>query len=203
MISPKHKQVWERMKQLEANDGNRKNYREALRMAQPPYLLHLGTLLKDLTFIGDGNPDRLKNNPDLINVTKLTMVRATASAISQALLAVCCRTMLRWPRVSIEHRSALASINSRWPRPRRTACSRCRSFKQCGTKPMGCRPRMATTSRFWSVPHPRTPTRLANLSVANCSAIAIVATTYSVSRSQETTSRNSSVRSACSVNEKS
>ena len=52
--------------------GNYKRYRESLEMAQTPCVPYLGVVLKDLTFICDGNPDYLRGG--LINLHKRRQV---------------------------------------------------------------------------------------------------------------------------------
>ncbi len=45
-----------------------KNYREMLSQRQPPCVPYFGVLLTDLTFVDEGNPDKLPNG--LINFDK-------------------------------------------------------------------------------------------------------------------------------------
>ncbi|GAA5973817.1 hypothetical protein JCM11641_003174 [Rhodosporidiobolus odoratus] len=51
-------------------DKNYKEYREVLRKAAPPCVPFLGVYLTDWTFIGDGNPDLLREKPHQINFHK-------------------------------------------------------------------------------------------------------------------------------------
>ncbi|GAA6018725.1 hypothetical protein JCM10207_005556 [Rhodosporidiobolus poonsookiae] len=51
-------------------DKNYKEYRDILRRAAPPCVPFLGVYLTDWTFIGDGNPDQLREKPHQINFHK-------------------------------------------------------------------------------------------------------------------------------------
>ncbi|KAG0665161.1 hypothetical protein C6P46_000258 [Rhodotorula mucilaginosa] len=51
-------------------DKNYKEYREILRKSAPPCVPFLGVYLTDWTFIGDGNPDMLRERPHQINFNK-------------------------------------------------------------------------------------------------------------------------------------
>ncbi|KAM0745920.1 hypothetical protein T439DRAFT_360874 [Meredithblackwellia eburnea MCA 4105] len=51
-------------------DKNYKMYREALKGVTPPCVPFLGVYLTDWTFIGDGNPDNLREKPHQINFNK-------------------------------------------------------------------------------------------------------------------------------------
>ncbi|GAA6060607.1 hypothetical protein JCM10212_004586 [Sporobolomyces blumeae] len=51
-------------------DKNYKEYRDVLRKAAPPCVPFLGVYLTDWTFIGDGNPDTLREKPHQINFHK-------------------------------------------------------------------------------------------------------------------------------------
>ncbi|BGP16758.1 hypothetical protein JCM10213_002149 [Rhodosporidiobolus nylandii] len=51
-------------------DKNYKEYREILRKAAPPCVPFLGVYLTDWVFIGDGNPDMLREKPHQINFNK-------------------------------------------------------------------------------------------------------------------------------------
>ncbi|GAA5929320.1 uncharacterized protein JCM15063_004119 [Sporobolomyces koalae] len=51
-------------------DKNYKEYRDVLRKAAPPCVPFLGVYLTDWTFIGDGNPDMLREKPHQINFHK-------------------------------------------------------------------------------------------------------------------------------------
>jgi hypothetical protein len=54
--------------------ANYSAYRQALRDSLPPAIPNVSLVLKDLTFIHDGNPDRLRDNPFLVNFSKLRMM---------------------------------------------------------------------------------------------------------------------------------
>ncbi|KAK4051336.1 cell division cycle- protein [Microbotryomycetes sp. JL201] len=51
-------------------DKNYKEYREHLRRVTPPCVPFMGVYLTDWTFIGDGNPDMLREKPNQINFNK-------------------------------------------------------------------------------------------------------------------------------------
>ncbi|GAA6052177.1 hypothetical protein JCM3770_000781, partial [Rhodotorula araucariae] len=51
-------------------DKNYKEYRDILRKSAPPCVPFLGVYLTDWTFIGDGNPDMLREKPHQINFHK-------------------------------------------------------------------------------------------------------------------------------------
>ncbi|GAA5880559.1 hypothetical protein JCM3774_002009 [Rhodotorula dairenensis] len=51
-------------------DKNYKEYRDVLRKSAPPCVPFLGVYLTDWTFIGDGNPDILRERPHQINFNK-------------------------------------------------------------------------------------------------------------------------------------
>ncbi|ORY87394.1 hypothetical protein BCR35DRAFT_330390 [Leucosporidium creatinivorum] len=51
-------------------DKNYKEYRDQLRKVAPPCVPFLGVYLTDWTFIGDGNPDMLREKPHQINFNK-------------------------------------------------------------------------------------------------------------------------------------
>ena len=58
-----------------------KNYREALVTVNPPCIPYLGLWQTDLTFLSDGNPDRVEGN--LINFKKMRKVADTLLLIQQ------------------------------------------------------------------------------------------------------------------------
>jgi len=67
-----------RLEELMSAKQNFKNYREVLHAARAPAIPYLGIYLRDLTFIGDGNPNTIANqkfgNKTLINFDKRRMV---------------------------------------------------------------------------------------------------------------------------------
>jgi len=67
-----------RLEELMSSKQNFKNYREILHAARAPCIPYLGIYLRDLTFIGDGNPNTVANqkfaNKTLINFDKRRMV---------------------------------------------------------------------------------------------------------------------------------
>jgi len=66
-------------------DGNRNfsSYREQLHSINPPCVPFLGVYLTDLTFIEDGNPNRLKNNEKMINFSKQSTTADVIREIQQ------------------------------------------------------------------------------------------------------------------------
>jgi len=58
-LSPRNVQMMKDMETLLSPDSAFKNYREALKEENGPCIPHLLVSLKDLTFIEDGNPDRI------------------------------------------------------------------------------------------------------------------------------------------------
>ncbi|TKY89315.1 hypothetical protein EX895_001846 [Sporisorium graminicola] len=69
-VSQKHVLVFESLETLMSASRNWANYRETIRKLKPPCVPFLGRYLGDLTFIEDGNRDRLKENESLINFGK-------------------------------------------------------------------------------------------------------------------------------------
>ncbi|CDU26462.1 related to Guanyl nucleotide exchange factor Sql2 [Sporisorium scitamineum] len=69
-VSQKHVLVFESLETLMSATRNWANYRETIRKLKPPCVPFLGRYLGDLTFIEDGNRDRLKENESLINFGK-------------------------------------------------------------------------------------------------------------------------------------
>ncbi|KAJ1911760.1 hypothetical protein IWQ60_009986 [Tieghemiomyces parasiticus] len=66
--------TYESLKTLMGTNRNFVEYREQLHSCNPPCIPFLGTHLKDLVFVEDGNPDFLPNQPHLINFDKRTKV---------------------------------------------------------------------------------------------------------------------------------
>ncbi|SNX83876.1 related to Guanyl nucleotide exchange factor Sql2 [Melanopsichium pennsylvanicum] len=69
-VSQKHVVVFESLETLMSASRNWANYRETIHKLNPPCVPFLGRYLGDLTFIEDGNRDRLKENDQLINFGK-------------------------------------------------------------------------------------------------------------------------------------
>eukprot|EP01114_Cavostelium_apophysatum_P012167 TRINITY_DN269_c0_g2_i3.p1 TRINITY_DN269_c0_g2~~TRINITY_DN269_c0_g2_i3.p1 ORF type:complete len:1067 (+),score=282.01 TRINITY_DN269_c0_g2_i3:478-3201(+) len=66
-LPEKSKQAFANASHIMDNQFSFKNYRERLHQSDPPIIPFLGVYLTDLTFINDGNPDKIKN---LINFRK-------------------------------------------------------------------------------------------------------------------------------------
>ena len=69
-VSQKHVVVFESLETLMSASRNWANYRETIHKLNPPCVPFLGRYLGDLTFIEDGNRDRLKGDERLINFGK-------------------------------------------------------------------------------------------------------------------------------------
>ncbi|EST05127.1 Ras-like guanine nucleotide exchange factor, N-terminal [Kalmanozyma brasiliensis GHG001] len=69
-VSQKHVLMFESLETLTSASRNWANYRELIHKLNPPCVPFLGRYLGDLTFIEDGNRDRLKENDALINFGK-------------------------------------------------------------------------------------------------------------------------------------
>jgi hypothetical protein len=68
-------QVLQDLEQLMDMQGSFKNYRAELEKIEGPCIPYLGVVMKDLTFIDEGNPDWVKvNNVKLINFAKRRMI---------------------------------------------------------------------------------------------------------------------------------
>jgi len=70
-VSSQHLQTLEELEQLMSMENSYKRYREALRVAIPPRIPHLGVYMTDLTFIDEGNSDYYGK---LINFQKRALV---------------------------------------------------------------------------------------------------------------------------------
>jgi len=73
-IDAKHLAVFKKLEDLMSSLQNYKQYRETMNQSVPPCIPYLGIYLRDLTFIGDGNPNNFENG--LINFDKRRMVAA-------------------------------------------------------------------------------------------------------------------------------
>jgi son of sevenless-like protein len=82
-VNQRHLQMFENMKNILAPTKNFSKYRETLRQLNPPCVPFLGVYLTDLTFIEDGNSDRLKTDERLINFSKRQM---TADKIQEIMI---------------------------------------------------------------------------------------------------------------------
>lgn len=70
-VPANHMQAFSTLEKMMSFSMNYKNYRQALHKSTPPSLPYIGHYLSDLTFIEDGNPDRIG---DLINWQKRELV---------------------------------------------------------------------------------------------------------------------------------
>ncbi|KAL1924796.1 uncharacterized protein VTP21DRAFT_4450 [Calcarisporiella thermophila] len=80
MVNQKTMQTLSQLKKLMNSMKNFAEYREVLRMSEPPCVPFLGVYLTDLTFIDDGNSNYIKRSRELINFAKHAM---TAEVISE------------------------------------------------------------------------------------------------------------------------
>lgn len=72
ILPPNHMQTFVNLEKLMSPNSSFKTYRQTMHKATPPVLPYIGTYLSDLTFIEDGNPDKISN---LINWQKRELVR--------------------------------------------------------------------------------------------------------------------------------
>lgn len=82
-VNQRHLQLFENMRAILAPTRNFTKYRETLRKLNPPCVPFLGVYLTDLTFIEDGNTDRLRTDDRLINFSKRQM---TAEKIQEIMI---------------------------------------------------------------------------------------------------------------------
>lgn len=82
-VNQRHLQLFQNIKDILAPSRNFSRYRETLRKLQPPCVPFLGVYLTDLTFIEDGNTDRLRADERLINFGKRQM---TADKIQEIVI---------------------------------------------------------------------------------------------------------------------
>lgn len=59
------------------------SYRAAIRAAHPPVIPYLGVSMQDMVFIEDGNPDFLKDHPDMVNFHKRRLLADIIKDIQQ------------------------------------------------------------------------------------------------------------------------
>jgi len=81
-VNPKTNAMLESMRNLIASGKNFLQYRETLRIANPPCIPFLGVYLTDLTFIEDGIPSHIKGS-ELINFAKRTKTAEVIRDIQQ------------------------------------------------------------------------------------------------------------------------
>lgn len=70
---PKLLQNYRSLEALISSEENYKLYRQLIVNVKPPAIPYIGVLLKDITFINDGNPDTLEQDfgkPNFINFNK-------------------------------------------------------------------------------------------------------------------------------------
>lgn len=79
-IPANHMQSFASLEKMMSFSMNYKTYRQALHKSTPPSLPYIGTYLSDLTFIEDGNPDRIGS---LINWQKRELVHKLIVDIQQ------------------------------------------------------------------------------------------------------------------------
>lgn len=80
-MDPKIVEQFESLRKLMSSDGNYEAFRNALHSESPPSIPYLGMYLTDLTFIEDGNPDKLADG--LINFAKRRRIAAVILEIQQ------------------------------------------------------------------------------------------------------------------------
>jgi len=83
LLSSKVLGILDQLKKLMDRNKNFSNYREQLHSVNPPCVPYLGIYLTDLTFIEDGNPDRLKSSDKLINFSKQSKTADVIREIQQ------------------------------------------------------------------------------------------------------------------------
>lgn len=80
LLAKKSQQSLKDMEKLMSAESSFKTYRSAIHTANPPCLPYLGVYLKDLTFIEDGNKDKING---LINFGKRRLLYTVISEIQQ------------------------------------------------------------------------------------------------------------------------
>lgn len=67
---------FQELKSIMSSEGSYKSFRQILKTEDPPAIPYIGVYLSDLTFIQDGNPDKIQDssNNQLINFTKMKML---------------------------------------------------------------------------------------------------------------------------------
>lgn len=68
---------FQEMKMMMSAEGSYRNFRHILKAESTPAIPYVGVYLGDLTFIEDGNPDKVRskdNKKDLVNLLKMKML---------------------------------------------------------------------------------------------------------------------------------
>ena len=73
VIASKYRDAFHRLEALMAPRSNYRAYRRLLKTSQPPVIPYLGVLLRDLTFIYDGNARWLDKEQGVVNFERMTM----------------------------------------------------------------------------------------------------------------------------------
>ena len=76
LVKSSYTKQLQELKTLMSAEGSYKAFRQALRSEDPPSIPYIGTALADLTFIEDGNPDKIVNEDgkELINFAKMHLL---------------------------------------------------------------------------------------------------------------------------------
>jgi len=82
-VNQRHIAMLESLNKVMHSSKNFSDYREMIHKLNPPCVPFLGVYLTDLTFIEDGNPDRLKTDERLINFGKR---QKTAEVIKEIMI---------------------------------------------------------------------------------------------------------------------
>jgi len=80
-VPKKEQKLLKELRAALSSDKNFRAMRDKIKTAEPPILPYLGTFLTDLTFIEDGNPDRVRN--DLVNFKKCRLQSQVIRDIQQ------------------------------------------------------------------------------------------------------------------------
>mmetsp|Transcript_13831 Transcript_13831/g.54652 ORF Transcript_13831/g.54652 Transcript_13831/m.54652 type:complete len:469 (+) Transcript_13831:273-1679(+) len=107
-VPPKALKLYEALMELTSTDENSNNYRAALKAAANPCIPILGAFLTDITFISDGNPDRMACDPHLINFHKMTLMESAIETIQRFQHSPYCLTEVRAIQVAVESAPVLS-----------------------------------------------------------------------------------------------